>query len=362
MLKKLDRYILGKFLSTFVFTILIFSMIAAIIDFSEKIEKFIETPITAKEIWIDYYPNFIMFINGLLWPLFTLIAVIFFTSRLAYNSEIISIFNAGVSFRRLLYPYLLGATFIAILHFIGNHYVIPNGNNTMLNIVHQYIHTNEDKGQTQDVHLFISPDTKVYVKSYYKADSSIREFRIEQFEANELVYYLKANSAKWLPKKEKWRLNNYEIRKFNDMEEDFIIGRGKQMDTTINLRPADFVDYLNQHTMMNTPLLKSYIQKQKSRGVGNVQKYEIELYRRSAEPFTIIILTLIGVPIAARKVRGGLGLHLALGIGIGAMFIFLSRFAIVFASGQSIPILVGIWMPNLVFLIIALYLVSRAQR
>jgi hypothetical protein len=147
----------------------------------------------------------------------------------------------------------------------------------------------------------------VYVKSYYKADSSIREFRIEQFEANELVYYLKANSAKWLPKKEKWRLNNYEIRKFNDMEEDFIIGRGKQMDTTINLRPADFVDYLNQHTMMNTPLLKSYIQKQKSRGVGNVQKYEIELYRRSAEPFTIIILTLIGVPIAARKVRGGLG-------------------------------------------------------
>jgi len=362
MLKKLDRYILWKFISTFLFTILIFSMIAAIIDFSEKIEKFIETPITAKQIWIDYYPNFIMFINGLLWPLFTLIAVIFFTSRLAYNSEIISILNAGVSFRRLLYPYMFGAAIIALLHFLGNHYVIPNGNNTMLNIVHKYIHTDDDKGKTQDVHLFISPDTKVYVKSYYKADSSMREFRIEQFRGNELIYFLKANSGKWMPEEEKWRLNNYEIRKFDGMQEELIIGKGKQMDTTINLRPSDFVDYLNQHTMMNTPQLKEYIQKQKARGVGNVQKYEIELYRRSAEPLTIIILTLIGVPIAARKVRGGLGLHLALGIGIGAMFIFLSRFAIVFASGQSIPILVGIWMPNLIFAAIAFYLVSQAQR
>lgn len=362
MLKKLDLYIVKKFLSTFFFTVLIFSMIGAIIDFSEKIKKFIEEPITIKEIYFDYYVNFIMYINGLLWPLFTLIAVIFFTSRMAYNSEIISILNAGVSFRRLLYPYMVAATFIAFIHFVGNHYFIPIGNNKMLNVVHTYIHKNEDKGKTQDVHLFVSPDTKVYVKSYYKADSSIREFRIEQFKDNKLIYFLKANSAKWLREEEKWRLGNYEIRTFDGMKESLTIGKGKQMDTTLNLSPQDFVDYKAQHTMMDTPTLSSYINKQKNRGVGNVQKYEIELHRRSAEPFTIYILTLIGVSIAARKVRGGMGLHLALGIGIGALFVFLSRFAVVFATGQAIPILLGIWMPNIIFSVVALYLVSKAQR
>ncbi|MEL7121716.1 MAG: LptF/LptG family permease, partial [Bacteroidota bacterium] len=176
MLKILDRYLLKKFMSAFFFTALIFSMIALIIDFSEKIEKFIEEPITTKQIFVDYYPSFILYINGLLWPLFTLISVIFFTSRLAYNSEIISILNAGVSFRRFLRPYLIGAGFIATLLLIGNHYVIPNGNNVMLDIVHKYIHKNDDKGQKQDVHLFVTPDTKIYVKTFFKDDSSIRNF------------------------------------------------------------------------------------------------------------------------------------------------------------------------------------------
>ncbi len=362
MLKKLDAYIVRKFLATFFFTAMIFSLIAVTIDFSEKIKKFIEEPITTKEIYIDYYMNFIMFINGLLWPLFTLIAVIFFTSRMANNSEIISIFNAGVSFRRLLYPYMLAASVIAVIHFLTGHFVIPNGNDKMLDVVHTYIHKDEDKGKTQDVHLFVSPDTKIYVKSYYKGDSSIREFRMEQFEANELVYYLKANSAKWLKEEKKWQLKNYEIRTFDDMQESLVIGRGKQIDTAINLTPADFIDYKAQQTMMNTPELLAFIDKQRSRGVGNVQKYQIEYHRRSAEPFTIYILTLIGVAIAARKIRGGLGLHLALGIGIGALFVFLSRFAIVFASGQAIPIILGIWMPNIIFTAVALYLISTAQK
>ena len=362
MFKKLDQYIIKKFLSTFFFTVLIFSMISGIIDFSEKVEKFIESAITRKEIFIDYYPNFLLYIDGLLWPLFTLIAVIFFTSRMAYNSEIISIFNAGVSFQRLMRAYLIAATLIAGLHMVGNHYFIHKGNKTRLEIVHAYIWRDNDKGKTQDVHMFLYPDTKVYINYYRKRDSTARKFRLEKFEGNELVYLLKANTAEWVGPPNKWKLRNYEIRTFHGMEEELIIGNGKEIDTTLALTPEDFVDFKEQHTMMTTPELKAYIRNQKARGVGNTQKYEIELHRRTAEPFTIYILTIIGMSIAARKIRGGIGLHLAMGIGIGALYIFFSRFAIVFAAGQSIPILLGIWLPNIVFSTVAAFLVKNAQK
>lgn len=362
MLKKLDQYIVQKFLSTFFFTVLIFTMVSVIIDFSEKIEKFIETPITFKEIIIDYYPNFILFIAGLLWPLFTLISVIFFTSRMAYNSEIISILNAGVSFRRLMYPYLLAASLIAGMHLIGNHYVIPAGNQTRLHVERTYIHQDNDKGKTRDVHMFVSPDTKIYVRTFQKRDSTARQFRLEKFNENQMTYFLKAESAEWKGAPDKWRLRNYEIRTFNGLNEELIIGKGEQLDTTINLTPNDFVDYLHAQTTMTTAELKAHIALQKSRGVGNIQKYEIELYRRTAEPFTIFILTIIGLAIAARKVRGGMGLHLAFGIAVSAAFIFLSRFAVVFAAGQAIPVLLGIWIPNILFSFVALYLLQRAQK
>ncbi|MCG8327844.1 MAG: LptF/LptG family permease [Chitinophagales bacterium] len=362
MLPKLDRYIIKKFMSTFFFAVLIFTMISVIIDFSEKVEKFIESDITRREIFLEYYPGFIGYIGGLLWPLYTLIAVIFFTSRMASNSEIISIFNAGVSFRRLMRPYMISASIIAIMHLIGNHYLIPLGNKLRLDVEHAYIWTTNDKGKTQDVHMFLSPDSKVYINYYRKRDSTARKFRLENFKNNELVYLLKANTAEWVGPPDKWRLRNYEERTFDGRKESLIIGKGKQKDTTLNLTPADFVDYKEQHTMMTSAELSEYISKQKQRGVGNTKKYEIEYHRRSAEPFTIFILTIIGMAVAARKVRGGIGLHLAIGVGIGAMFIFLSRFAVVFATGQVIPTIVGIWFPNAMFSLVALYLVAKAQK
>ena len=349
-------------MSTFFFAVLIFTLISVIIDFSEKVEKFIESAITKREIYLEYYPGFIGYIGGLLWPLYTLIAVIFFTSRMAYNSEIISIFNAGVSFKRLMRPYLISASVIAILHLIGNHYFIPKGNKLRLDVEHAYIWTNNDKGKTQDVHMFLTPDSKVYINYYRKRDSTARKFRLEKFEDNQLVYLLKANTAEWIGPPDKWRLQNYEIRTFNGMKESLLIGKGKQKDTTLNLTPADFVDYKEQHMMMTSAEIQEYITNQKKRGIGNTKKYEIEYHRRTAEPFTIFILTLIGMSIAARKVRGGLGLHLAMGVGIGALFIFFSRFAIVFATGQLIPVILGIWIPNIIFSMVAIYLVANAQK
>jgi lipopolysaccharide export system permease protein len=326
------------------------------------VEKFIEEPITKKEIILGYYPSFIIFIDGMLWPLFALIAVIFFTSRMAYNSEIISIFNAGISFKRLMRPYLIGASIVAIIHMIGSHYYIPKGNKVRLEITYKYLSKNDDKGKTRNVHMFLSPDTKIYIQYYRKADSLARDFRLEQFKDGRLTHLLKAQTAQWAGPPDKWKLNNYEIRSFDDMHESLILGKGQTIDTSLNLTPQDFVDYKEQQSMMTTPELLRYINKQKARGVGNTTKYEIELHRRSSEPFTIFILTIIGMSIAARKVRGGMGLHLAVGIGLGAAFVFLTRFSMVFATGNTIPVMLGMWIPNIVFGLISIYLVIKAQK
>jgi lipopolysaccharide export system permease protein len=362
MLKILDKYIIGKMLTTFLFTMLIFTMISVVIDFSEKVRQFIEEPITIKEIVVDYYPNFILYINGLLLPLFSLIAVVFFTSRLAFNSEIISMLNAGISFKRLMKPYLIGAAIIGAFSLLANHWLIPEGNKIRLNIEHTYVHKNDDKGMTRNVHLFTNPDTKVYIRNWRKIDSSAQGLHLEEYRDNQLVFLLRAASAEWIGPPNHWKISDYEIRKFNGTEEELIAEDKVQLDTTINLTPADFIDYLNQQTMMNTKELNEYISTQKARGVSNTRKYEVEKHRRSTDAYTIVILTIIGMSIAGRKVRGGMGFHLAVGVGIGAAYIFLSRFATVFATGYALPVIFGIWLPNLVFTLIAYLIVTKSQR
>ncbi|MCB0668060.1 MAG: LptF/LptG family permease, partial [Saprospiraceae bacterium] len=357
MLKLLDRYIIRKFLSTFFFVTLIFTLISVVIDYSAKVEKFIEEPITGKEIFLEYYPGFILFINGLLWPLFTLIAVIFFSSRLAANTEIIAMLNAGVSFRRLLRPYMIAATMIAMCSLIGNHYIIPLANQKRLHIEYTYLDHDKDKGKTRNVHLFVAPDTKVYINSYQKKNNTASQIRLEQYDGHAVTKLIKAHAAEWIAVSGEWRLRNYEVRTFAALRESLSVHHGSQLDTSINLHPEDFIDYEEQQAMMTTTDLKAHIAKSETRGVGNISKYKIELYRRSVDPVTIFILTFIGVAVASRKSRGGMGIHLALGIGLGAIFVFISRFSIVFASGQVIPPLLGIWLPNIVFAGIALYLV-----
>lgn len=363
MFLTLDRYIIRKFFSTFFFTVLIFTLISVIIDFSEKVEKFIEEPITRSEILLEYYPSFILYMTGLLWPLFTLIAVIFFTSRLAFNSEIISILNAGISFNRLMRPYMFSAGVLTLLYLLGSHVFIPIGNQHMFRILYTYIQKNEDKARVRDIHLFVEPGKKVYIGYYSKGDSSARDFRIETFEKQRLTGLLKADRAQWQEKLQKWRLFDYETRTFPDsLRETLFIGIGQQLDTALNIFPSDFVDYTAQQSMMTTPKLVKHIRLQEARGAGNIRKYTLELQRRTAEPITIFILTIIGMTIAARKVRGGIGLHLAMGIGLGALYIFLSKFASTFALDSTMPAWLGAWLPNGIFIAIAIRLILRAQK
>ena len=362
MLKKLDRYIVGKFLSTFLYVSLIFTQIAIVIDFSEKVEEFIDEQVAISEIIFDYYINFILWINGLLWPLYALIAVIFFTSRLAYNSEIISVLSAGVSFRRLMRPYLIGACTIAFFHLLGNHFLIPYGNKSKLDFENAYVWKESERGKTRDIHMFIRPEEKVYVRFYKKKDSTALDIRLERFQDNQLVYMLKARKAEWIEPPYYWKLQNYEIREFDGMQEEIYLGKGESMDTIIHMTPQDFIYYDNQKERMLTPELKAEIAKEQSRGLNNTKTYFIEIYRRWADSITIIILTLIGLAVASRKVRGGMGLHLAIGIAIGAIFIFLTRFSQTFAMSPTFPAWLGVWLPNIIFGSIALYLISRAQK
>ena len=331
-------------------------------------ESFLEEDCTFKEIAMDYYLPFIPWINGLLFPLFALISVIFFTSRMAYDSEIISILNAGVSFRRMMVPYLVASGFIGTLHLLANHYVIPLGNKSKVDFEHTYLYKGENKGQTRDVHLILSRDTsentltKAYVKSYYNRDTSVRNLVLERFKNNHLTYRLKASRAEWVKPPNHWQLKDYEIRTFDGDQEAMIFGKRQTIDTTLNMFHDDFVLYENDKLTMTTPELQRVIKREKERGVKTTKGFLLEIQRRTAEPFTIIIVTLIGMALAARKVRGGLGLHLALGVSLGAMYVFLSKFSLTFATNQTLAPTLAVWLPNIFFTLILFYLISKAQK
>ena len=361
-IKILDLYIFKKYIFTFFFTVLLFTMISVVIDFSEKVEDFLHEACTAHQILFDYYLNFIPYINWLLWPLISLIAVIFFSSRMAHNSEIISVFNAGISFRRMQISFLVPAILITMIHLFGNHYMIPLANKERLDFEHTYIHKNNDKGKTENVHLFVSKDTKVYLKFFNKNDKTARDFRVEKFKDSDLVYILKAKSAEWDPKTLKWKLSNIEERSFNGLKETIHVDKSGTRELKLNLSPDDFVQYINQKEMLTSLELLDYVEKENERGSGIAKPFEIEFHRRTADSISIIIFTLIGTAVATRKVRGGMGLHLAIGIGLGAIYVFLSRFSITFAQNDSLPSVIGVWIPNLFFIGVAIYLNSKAQK
>ncbi len=362
MLNILDKYIIKKYLGSFFFTVLAFSMISVIIDFSQNVEEFIDEKLPAHRVALEYYANFIIFINGLLWPLFSLIAVIFFTSRLAYNSEIISMFNAGVSFNRLMRPYLIAGGLLAFSHLILNHFVIPYSNEIRLDFYHSYIMKESDKGKNRDIHMFVSPETKIYVRYYFKLDSIGSGFRMETFDNNKLKSLITAENLIWQGPPNLWQLSDYLVYDFSGDTTSLKVGYGEKLDTTLRLTPQDFVRYDNTREMIPSNKLSAFIAEERLRGISNTKTYEIELYRRTADPFTILIVTLIGFAVASRKVRGGMGLQLAIGVSLGAIFVFLAKFSMTFATNESLPTILGVWLPNIVFTAVALVLLNKAQK
>lgn len=357
--KILDKYFIRQYLTTVLFSLLICTLITVAIDFSDKVQSIIEKPCTAKDV-LAYYVGFTLHMAGLLMPLYSLIGVVFFTSRLAFNSEILSVLNAGVSFNRLMRPYLIAAGIVVSSHLLLNHLVIPYTNVWKLYFENTFVWTDQEKGRSSNVHFLVAPDTKVYIRGYNKGNQSGSGLRLEKFAGNRISSILEAESMKWKPEAQRWELVNYTVRTFDGLRESYK-RYTVPIDTAINLAPQDFIYYQNQNQAMTTGQLMRAIDRDLSRGIAN-RSYEIEMQRRTADAFTNLILTIIGLAVAGRKVRGGMGLHLALGIGIGASFILLSKFAVSFAVSGTVPVIIGMWIPNFIFAVVAVWLVSRAQK
>ncbi len=356
-----DRYVIKKYLSTFFFTMVLITMIAVAINFFENVDKFLDDEVKLKDVFLTYYLNFIPWINGLLWPLFALLAVIFFTSRMARDSEIVATLSAGISYNRMLRPFVVAGSVIAILLWIGNNYVIPNSSRIKNEFESQYIRRGAKQTLSSDIHFYTRPNEKAYFRLFSSRDSTARNFRLERFKNGQLVYMLKSDNLKFIKASGKWRMNDYEEHAINGLNENLVIKREITKDTLLPFEPDDFVRYSKQMEMLTTTELRKFINNEQGKGLDTAKKYIIELYRRTADPFTIIILTLMGVTIASRKVRGGMGLHLASGVILGSVFVILSKFTVTFASNLDLHPGLGVWLPNIVFSIIAFYLYRKAQ-
>lgn len=362
MIKKIDLYIIKKYLTAFFFTIILITMVSVVIDLSERIAKFLSMDCTWQEVIFDYYLNFIPYINGQLWPLFALIAVIFFTSRIANDSEIIAILSSGVSYYRILVPYLIASGIIASLFWYGKNYVIPRSTKIKNEFESKYITRSQKTVLSSNVHFFVNPDEKVYIRYYKQKDSTAHSFRLERIIDGKLTYVLKTNKLKLIEPPDRWGAKSYEERFFDGDRERFVIHKEAELDTTFGFTPDDFVRHSKQMEMMTTSDLREFISIERSRGLGTAKKFETELHRRNADPFTIIILTLIGFAVSSRKIRGGVGLNLAIGIVLGAIFVVVAQFSETFSTNLSLSPALGAWMPNIIFFVIAILLLRKNSK
>lgn len=359
-LKILDIYIIRKFLSTFLLSIALILAIVVIFDLTEKIDDFIESEAKLNVILFDYYLNFIPYFGVLFASLFAFIAVIYFTSRMAYNTEIIAILNSGMSFRRFLMPYFISALLIASTAFYLSDQVIPGANKVKLDFEEQYVRKRPINFSTKDFHRQIEPGIYVYLHSYSNVSKVGYQFTIEKFEEGELVSKMVADQIRWDTTVNKWRARRYYIRTIDGLHET--IEEGKQIDTTLAMHPDDFKMRLTIVETMSLKELDEFIAKQRMQGETNVTSHLIERHNRIAFPFSTFVLTLIGVAVSSRKMRGGIGLQIALGVVFSFTYILFTQFSKQFAIGGLLPAVAAVWLPNVFFLIIALFLMRLAPR
>ncbi|MCY1718834.1 LptF/LptG family permease [Prolixibacteraceae bacterium Z1-6] len=355
--KTIDFYITRKFLGTFFYAIGLILSIAIVFDISENLDEFISKDIPLSDIIFDYYLNFIPYFANLFSPLFTFIAVIYFTSKMAYNTEIIAILSSGVSYARLMRPYLVSALIIAVFSFVLGNYIIPPANSTMINFREKYIRTRQINTE-RNIHRQIEPGLYIYMQSF-NSNNVGYHFTLEHFEEAQLKEKLTAQNIRWDEESGKWIINSYWKRIIHDDYEE--LTNGYRMDTTLNMSPKDFTQLRNEMETFITPNLIKEIDLMKMRGVNYVE-WVIEKHKRLAGPFSAFILTLIGAGLASRKIKGGLGLHLGLGLLLSFSYILFMQISTVFAVSGNTPPFVAVWIPNLVFALIALFVYRWAAR
>ena len=358
--RRMDRYIIGKFLGTYFFAIALIISIAVVFDVNENIDKFItnEAPISA--IVFDYYMNFIPYFSNLFSPLFVFIAVIFFTSKMAENSEIIAMMSTGMSFKRMLWPYMISAAIIAALTFGLGAYVIPKGNVSRVEFENKYKQKKKAE-YVRNVQLEVENGVIAYMERYENYNKTAYRFSLDKFVDKKLVSHLTARSATYdTTSVHKWTLKNYTIRELNGMRETIV--KGEKLDSIIPMEPQDFLITNGQQQTMTSAELDEYIVKQKKRGFANIKEFQIEYHQRIAMSFAAFILTVIGVSLSARKVKGGMGLYLGIGLGLSFSYILFQTISATFAINGNTPPFIAVWIPNILYAFIAIYLDRKAPQ
>lgn len=360
-LKIIDRYIIRKFLGTFFFCLVLILTIAVVFDFAEKIDNFMEKEAPVKAIIFDYYMNFIPYFATLFSPLFVFISVIFFTSKMAANTEIIAILNSGMSFRRMMLPYFLSALVIALFTYLLTNFVIPQANLNRINFEDKYYRAVTRRAPVMNIHRQVYKNVLVYMESFNPISQAGRNFTLEKFdEDGRLESKLSGNMVRYDTASGKWVVLNYYQRKISDKEDT--LTRGDRIDTTLTITPSDLSMGPGFVGTMTYNQLNNYISQLKLQGSDELKLFLIEKYRRFANPFAVFILTLIGVSLSSRKVRGGIGMNIGIGLGLSFSYILFMQFASQFSLKGDLGPMLAMWIPNILYTLVALVLYKLAPK
>lgn len=359
MIKIIDWYIIKKYLGTFIFTLAIFTIIIVIFDVSEKLDDFLRHKAPLSEIIFSYYAGFVPFYLNFLSPLINFIAVIFFTAKMADQTEIVPILSGGVSFKRFLWPYFIASTVIFIVSLIFNLFIIPETNELKIDFENVYVNPKSDNSKMY-THMQIDKDSYVYIESFDNNQKTGYKFSLEKFSGQDLKEKLVADKISWDSVKMKWIIENYSIRKIDGLKESMTSGLRK--DTTLDMRPKDFEIYDNIYEAMNMRELNERIEKEETRGTGVMTDLKLQKYKRFVYPFSTFVLTLMGVSLSSRKVRGGIGLPLGIGIFLSFAYIIFIQFSTMFALKGGLPPLLAVLIPNIIFGILGIYLLIKAPK
>lgn len=357
-MKKLDWYIFKKYLGTFFFSISLLIVIVIVFDVSENIDSFMKNQVTLEEVVFNYYIPFIPYFINLFVYLFVFISVIFFTSKMAGHTEIIAILSSGVSFRRFLLPYVMAAVLLAIGSFYLGNFLIPKTDTIRREFKDKYIER-LTKSSGSNIHVQIEKGVYVYVGNFDIKRKIAYKFTVEKFEDNQMTYKLIADKASYDTLTGKWKLENYVERR---LEKEETMTRAKTKDTTLMLKPRDLYNIKEEFEEMNLFEIRDHIHNLELKGADNTLPYRIEMHKRIASPAAIIILTVIGAALSSRKVRGGMGLHLGIGIAITFSYILFMEFSRVFALSGLFSPFIAAWLPNIIFSIIGIYFFVKAPK
>jgi lipopolysaccharide export system permease protein len=360
-IKLIDSYIIRKFLGTFFFCLALILTIAVVFDFAEKIDNFMEKEAPVHAIIFDYYMNFIPYFAMLFAPLFVFISVIFFTSKMAVNTEIIAILNSGMSFKRMMWPYFISSFVIALFTFLLTNFVIPKANLVRMDFEDKYYRSSSRRITVEDIHRQVFKNIYVYMGSFNPLSQRGQNFSIEKFnDSGRLESKLSSSSVTFDTAKNKWKAINYYLREINGNEE--IITKGKTIDTALIISPKDFSRDPGFVSTMTYRELDDYIKLLQLQGSDELKLFLIEKHRRFASPFAVFILTLIGVSLSSRKVRGGIGMNIGMGLILSFSYILFLQFASQFSLKGNLGPMIAMWIPNFLYSIIALVLYKMAPK